>query len=197
MLNRRLLPLSLVLGLAACTTQKPAPLPPGHGHARTVPAATAPAVSAPLPAATGKSSYQPLYGSSPIAPPVNTPPSVAQPSRQLADGSRVPALQSLLAAAQGQLAGGDLDGAGASLERAQRLAPQSATVYQRLADVRLRQQRPAEAEQLLRKALGFAGSPAQQAVIWRALAVAQQKQGNAAGAQDALARASALDGAHP
>lgn len=122
------------------------------------------------------------------------PPAVAQPGRQLADGSHVPALTATLAAAQGQVQAGDLDGAAITLERAQRMAPQSATVYQRLADVRLRQQRPAEAEQLLRKALGFAASTAQEAAIWRALAVAEQREGNAGGAADALSRAAALDG---
>jgi tetratricopeptide (TPR) repeat protein len=131
---------------------------------------------------------------SPLAPPVPAPPNVSQPARQLADGSHVPALQATLAAAQNQLQSGDLDGAGITLERAQRMAPQSATVYQRLADVRLRQGRPAEAEQLLRKALGFAASSAQAAAIWRSLAVAEQRQGNAAGAADAQNRAAALDG---
>jgi tetratricopeptide (TPR) repeat protein len=201
MLNRRFLPLCLVLVLAACATQKPVPSPAHqHGHVRpgspAGAASAAPAgASAAVPAA---STSQPLYANSPLAlPPLPPPPSVAQPMHQLADGSHVPAVQALLATAQNQSVAGDLDGAMGSLERALRVAPQSAVIYQRMADVRLRQQRPAEAEQLLRKALSLAGSTGQQAAVLRSLAVAEQKQGNVAGAQDALARAAALEGGHP
>ncbi len=120
-----------------------------------------------------------------------------QPSRQLADGSQVPAVQSLLASSERALARGETDIAAVSLERAQRLAPQSATVYQRLADVRLRQERPAEAEQLARKALAFTNHPTQQAAIWRQIAAARQQQGKAAAAQEAADRASLLEGRAP
>lgn len=80
------------------------------------------------------------------------------------------------------------------LERAQRLAPQSAAVYQRLADVRLRQKRAPEAEQLARKGLALAVGAAQQAAFWRQIAAARQQQGMIQAAQEALARAAALDG---
>ncbi|MCC2638387.1 MAG: hypothetical protein K0Q68_2106 [Moraxellaceae bacterium] len=117
-----------------------------------------------------------------------------QPQRQLADGSQLPAVRGLIAAADGALSRGEVDLAAVNLERAQRLAPQSALVYQKLANIRLRQKRAAEAEQLARKALAFAGSPAQQATLWQLIASARQMQGQHAAAREARARAAALQG---
>lgn len=129
----------------------------------------------------------------PLPPVVPPPPVVPQPKRQLADGANLPAVQALLRTAKQQLSANDLKGAASSLERAQRLAPQSATVYQQLAAVRMRQSRAAEAEQLLRKGLAYAQSPSQQAAIWRQIAAARSKQGNGAGAQAALQNAKNID----
>lgn len=120
------------------------------------------------------------------------PPRRPQPARQLADGAQLPAVKGLVTAADGALARGDVELAAVNLERAQRLAPQSAVVYQRLASVRLRQKRPAEAEQLARKALAYASSPAQQAALWQLIATARQSQGQHAQAQEARAKAAAL-----
>jgi tetratricopeptide (TPR) repeat protein len=102
-------------------------------------------------------------------------------------------VQGLLASAERAARSGDLDLAAVNLERAQRLAPQSATIYQRLAELRLRQRRPAEAEQLARKALAYTAQAAQQAVLWRQIAVARQQQGQSASALEAQQRASALE----
>jgi tetratricopeptide (TPR) repeat protein len=115
----------------------------------------------------------------------------------LADGSQLPAVKGLLAAANSALARGDVELASVNLERAQRLAPQSATVYQKLAGTRLRQKRPAEAEQLARKALAYAGTPAQQAALWQLIANARQMQGQHAQAREAQARATALQTGAP
>lgn len=112
--------------------------------------------------------------------------------RVLADGAQLPAVRGLMAAADAALAKGEVELAAVNLERAQRLAPQSALVYQRLAGLRLRQKRPAEAEQLARKALGYASGAAQQASLWRVIANARQMQGLQAEAQEARARAAAL-----
>ena len=117
-----------------------------------------------------------------------------QPVRQLADGSRLPAVRGLLNAADRAVQAGDLDRASANLERAQRMAPQSALVYQRLADVRLRQKRPADAEQMARKALAFTAQMAQQAALWRQIAAARQQQGQTQAAQEALQKAALLEG---
>ena len=172
--------LSLAVLLASCATTPRAPLPPRPVPA-IEPATGAVVVPPPAPAA--------VHDSPPV--PVEPPRKPATP-RVLADGAQLPAVRGLLSAADAALAKGDVELAAVNLERAQRLAPQSAQVYQRLATVRLRQKRPAEAEQLARKALGYASGPAQQASLWLVIASARQMRGLQAEAQDARARAAAL-----
>jgi hypothetical protein len=93
----------------------------------------------------------------------------------------------LLTTAQQQQAGGDLNGASSSLERAQRVAPREPQVLYRLAQVRMAQGDAPQAEQLARRGLTFAsGRPALQASLWELIAQAREKQGDSAGA--ALAR---------
>ncbi|MBK5416332.1 hypothetical protein [Pseudomonas sp. TH31] len=93
----------------------------------------------------------------------------------------------LLTTAQQQQAGGDLNGASSSLERAQRVAPREPQVLYRLAQVRMAQGDAPQAEQFARRGLTFAsGRPDLQANLWELIAQAREKQGDAAGA--ALAR---------
>jgi tetratricopeptide (TPR) repeat protein len=173
-----------VVVLTACSHTPPASVPVTDGPAAATPAVR-PEASATMPEA-------PL----PVPPALSyRPPTSAQASRPLADGSQLPAVQGLLSAADRAVRKGDLELAAVSLERAQRLAPQSAAVYQRFADVRLRQKRPAEAEQLARKALAYTAVPAQQAQLWRQIAAARQQQGQMPLAQEALQRALALEAA--
>ncbi|MFJ7286463.1 hypothetical protein [Pseudomonas sp. NPDC099000] len=93
----------------------------------------------------------------------------------------------LLTTAQQQQAGGDLNGASSSLERAQRVAPREPQVLYRLAQVRMAQGDAAQAEQFARRGLTFAnGRPALQASLWELIGQSREKQGDSAGA--ALAR---------
>ncbi|MCY1204625.1 hypothetical protein D9M68_240960 [compost metagenome] len=93
----------------------------------------------------------------------------------------------LLTTAQQQQGGGDLNGAAASLERAQRIAPREPQVLYRLAEVRMAQGDAAQAEQFARRALTYAnGRPALQASLWDLIARARDRQGDPSGA--ALAR---------
>ncbi|CAH0257613.1 hypothetical protein [Pseudomonas brassicacearum] len=93
----------------------------------------------------------------------------------------------LLTTAQQQQAGGDLNGASSSLERAQRVAPREPQVLYRLAQVRMAQGDAPQAEQLARRGLTFSsGRPALQASLWELIGQAREKQGDSAGA--ALAR---------
>ncbi|MEX3773869.1 hypothetical protein [Pseudomonas sp. MYb118] len=93
----------------------------------------------------------------------------------------------LLTTAQQQQAGGDLNGASSSLERAQRVAPREPQVLYRLAQVRMAQGDAPQAEQFARRGLTFAnGRPALQASLWELIGQAREKQGDSAGA--ALAR---------
>lgn len=185
--------LLLAVFLAACSHTPPSSVPvttssstTGAGSAGSRPALPDTAVA---PGGSDKA------GGTAAVPPALSyrPPSSAQPPRQLADGSQLPAVQGLLNAADRALRSGDLDMAAVNLERAQRLAPQSAAVYQRFAEVRLRQKRPAEAEQLARKALAYAAAPTQQAQLWRQIAAARQQQGQMAQAQEAVQRAVVLE----
>ena len=132
-------------------------------------------------------------------PPAAIPPSLlvkpapAQPVRKLADGRDMPAVQGLLASAEMRLQQGDLEEAANSLERAQRLAPQSSAVYLKLSETRLRQNRVLEAEQLARKVLAFAQGAAQQAALWRLVAMAAERQGKAETAAQARQKAEQLE----
>ena len=105
----------------------------------------------------------------------------------------MPAVQGLLQTAERDRRAGRLDAAASALERAQRLAPQSAIVYQRLAEVRLLQQRPAEAEHLARKGMGFAVGAGAQASLWRLIADACRQQGRVQAADEAAMRAATLE----
>jgi len=89
----------------------------------------------------------------------------------------------LLSTAQQQQAGGDLNGASSSLERAQRVAPREPQVLYRLAQVRMAQGDAPQAEQTARRALTMAnGRPDLQASLWELIAQAREKQGDSAGA---------------
>lgn len=185
---RSLMP-AAVLGaalLAGCTTSPRAP------------SAYPPASPYPAPPASGEAPAPASEGT--VVPPPSPTPEAARrsPPRQLADGAQLPAVKGLLATADAALAKGKVDLAAVNLERAQRLAPQSAIVYQKLATVRLRQSRPAEAEQLARKALGYASGAAQQAALWQIIASARQMRGMQPEAREARSRAAALQaGAEP
>lgn len=92
----------------------------------------------------------------------------------------------LLTTAQQQQGSGDLNGASASLERAQRIAPREPQVLYKLAQVRLAQGDAAQAEQVARRGLSLAnGRPTLQASLWEIIAKARAAQGDAAGAASA------------
>ncbi|SDV05172.1 tetratricopeptide repeat protein [Pseudomonas mucidolens] len=96
----------------------------------------------------------------------------------------------LLTTAQQQQAGGDLNGASSSLERAQRVAPREPQVLYRLAQVRLAQGDAPQAEQFARRGLTLAnGRPDLQASLWGVIAQAREKQGDATGAAQARQKA--------
>ncbi|QJI27279.1 hypothetical protein HKK55_00655 [Pseudomonas sp. ADAK18] len=96
----------------------------------------------------------------------------------------------LLTTAQQQQAGGDLNGASSSLERAQRVAPREPQVLYRLAQVRMAQGDAPQAEQFARRGLTLAnGRPDLQASLWGLIGDAREKQGDATGAAQARQKA--------
>ena len=96
----------------------------------------------------------------------------------------------LLTTAQQQQAGGDLNGASSSLERAQRVAPREPQVLYRLAQVRMAQGDAPQAEHFARRGLSLAnGRPDLQASLWALIGDARAAQGDAAGAAQARQKA--------
>ncbi|KFF45866.1 hypothetical protein JH25_19300 [Pseudomonas sp. BRG-100] len=96
----------------------------------------------------------------------------------------------LLTTAQQQQAGGDLNGASSSLERAQRVAPREPQVLYRLAQVRMAQGDAPQAEQFARRGLSLANDrPDLQASLWALIGDARAAQGDAAGAAQARQKA--------
>ncbi|XMB49766.1 hypothetical protein QQ999_28545 [Pseudomonas fluorescens] len=96
----------------------------------------------------------------------------------------------LLTTAQQQQAGGDLNGASSSLERAQRVAPREPQVLYRLAQVRMAQGDAPQAEQFARRGLSLAnGRPDLQASLWALIGDARAAQGDATGAAQARQKA--------
>ncbi len=106
-----------------------------------------------------------------------------------------PAVVALVDNANRQAGSGELDGAAAALERALRIEPRNAGLWQRLADIRLRQNQPGQAESLALKSNTLAvGDKATQAGNWRIIAKARRMRDDVDGAHQADSRADALIG---
>ncbi|TWI50893.1 hypothetical protein IQ22_03815 [Pseudomonas duriflava] len=173
---------------------------PGDNAApiQTFPAAPASAPISTGPITIGPSMEGPAAPSSnsTYVPPASTPsaptgiPSSNSGNGLAADEQLDGPILALLTTAQQQQSGGDLNGASSSLERAMRIAPREPQVLYRLAEVRLAQGDAAQAEQLARRGLTYAGGrPALQASLWSLIAQSRERQGDAAGAAAARQRA--------
>ncbi|MED5612011.1 tetratricopeptide repeat protein [Pseudomonas sp. JH-2] len=136
---------------------------------------------------------QPSYQQQAPAAPVQAPSGIPSRNAPLAADEQLdgPVL-ALLTTAQQQQGSGDLNGASASLERAQRIAPREPQVLYKLAQVRLAQGDAAQAEQVARRGLSLAnGRPTLQASLWDVIAKAREAQGDATGAATARQNAKA------
>ena len=164
---------------------------PGGGAVSSAPISTSPITPGPItpgPIDTSPVQSAPVSQGSYSMP--STPsgiPSASSGGGLSADEQLDGPVLALLTTAQQQQAGGDLNGASSSLERAQRVAPREPQVLYRLAQVRMAQGDAPQAEQFARRGLTFAnGRPDLQANLWELIAQAREKQGDSAGA--ALAR---------
>ena len=163
---------------------------PGGGAVASAPISTAPITPGPItpgPIDTSPVQSAPINQGSYSMP--STPSGIPSSSAGglSADEQLDGPVLALLTTAQQQQAGGDLNGASSSLERAQRVAPREPQVLYRLAQVRMAQGDAPQAEQFARRGLTMAsGRPALQASLWELIAQAREKQGDSAGA--ALAR---------
>lgn len=180
----------------AAPLSTPSPITPGPQYGAPASQATPSSVTA-----TGGFSQQvyqqpayqqPAYHQpAPIPAPVQAPSGIPSRNAALAADEQLdgPVL-ALLTTAQQQQGSGDLNGASASLERAQRIAPREPQVLYKLAQVRLAQGDAGQAEQVARRGLSLAnGRPALQSSLWEVIAKSREAQGDAAGA--AAARQSA------
>ncbi|MCF5050415.1 hypothetical protein GIW50_18665 [Pseudomonas syringae] len=167
---------------------------PGAGAATSAPISAEPWT--PGPSASGPIDTAPIQ-TAPINQGAYTMPSTPSgiPSSSSAGGLSAdeqldgPVL-ALLTTAQQQQAGGDLNGASSSLERAQRVAPREPQVLYRLAQVRMAQGDAPQAEQFARRGLTLAnGRPDLQASLWALIGDARAAQGDAAGAAQARQKA--------
>ena len=169
---------------------------PGAGATTSTPISTQPITPGPIssgPITPGPVDSGPLTPSTSYSMP-STPsgiPSASSSSGGLsADEQLDGPVLALLTTAQQQQAGGDLNGASSSLERAQRVAPREPQVLYRLAQVRMAQGDAPQAEQFARRGLTLAnGRPDLQASLWGLIAQAREQQGDAAGAAQARQKA--------
>lgn len=127
----------------------------------------------------------------PIAPPVPEVPKEPEalvPLETFAPQS--PAVGSLVMAANENTQGGNLDSAVSSIERAIRIEPRNATLYYKLAVLRLKQSKPRLAEDIARKAALLAvNDNALKKHSWLLIANARELQNNKDGAKKAKAEA--------
>lgn len=107
--------------------------------------------------------------------------------------SRNTAVVSLLDKARQQSATGQTEAAGASLERALRIEPRNAALWQELARLRLEQGQYRQAANLAAKSNAFAGSDRRlRAENWRLIGEARRGLGDERGAQAAFSKARSL-----
>lgn len=160
------------------------PTPSDSGVVVMVP--TQPQVSTPLISTPLTSSIEENPAPVPIYQPTPEPSGVPRSNTLAADEQLDGPVLALLTTASQQENGGDLNGAASSLERAQRIAPREPQVLYRLAQVRLAQGDAAQAEQLARRGLSYAGGRnALQASLWELIAQSRERQGDPAGAASA------------
>jgi predicted Zn-dependent protease len=111
-------------------------------------------------------------------PPTSTPPSDS------------PAVLALMQEANDNSASGQLDNAAATLERAIRIQPRNALLWQKLAEVRLKQNQPGLAEDLAKKSNVLAkDNKSLVGKNWSIIADARRQKGDAEGASDADSKA--------
>lgn len=161
-----------------------------------------PAASAPAPADTAVAMTTPPPAPAPVAPsapaprpdqpaPPPKPPADLPPAEITRDGNQ--AVVALLESADKYVKNNQLDKAGAALERALRIEPRNAGIWHDLAQIRLHQGRYQQAESLASKSNNLAGSNRTlQSRNWKLIGSARKAGGNAAGAEEAEARASQL-----
>jgi tetratricopeptide (TPR) repeat protein len=154
-------------------------------------AAEQPAETAPPETETPADQPKSPETSAPAAPPAAEAPKQPEELQPLETfAPQTPAVGSLVMAANEESQGGNLDSAVSSIERAIRIEPRNATLYYKLAVLRLKQSKPRLAEDLARKAALLAVNDNNlKKHSWLLVANARELQGNIEGAKKAKAEA--------
>ena len=194
-----ILPLCLFLGLALAVSG--CAKPPVRNYPR--PGASIPA---PQPKVSTRTQPQPVRRSEAPPPAVQTPPPAPyekpldpvgiRPGSGASgkEGYLLAATTPLADQARRQLAGGDLDGAQTTAERAVRIDPNNADLWHLMGEIQLARKNYSQAEQLARKSNLLAkGDGLLQARNWRLIAECLQAGNDAAGAANALGKARELE----
>lgn len=169
------------------------------GPQRTPPRSTPVVVATPLPRP------EPRVITAPLPVPVPSRPVEIQPGPQIMgapqpqsvevqpvqmETQESPVVVSLLAQADQQSGSGNLDRAAASVERGLRIEPRNARLWSRLAQIRIEQKRPQQAEALAKKSNRFArGNRSTLAKNWKIIAAARTLSGNTKSAAEASSTA--------
>lgn len=185
---------------------EPVPEPPPAAAAPTSESAPSPAAAAPAkptpPAPAGQEPAPPAKPPKPVAP--QQPPSpepapapapaappapevaMAPPPSGLAPSGMPPAVDTLAGRAEQQRQTGDYGGAAATLERALRIQPQEAYLWNRLARVRLEQGLGSQAGNLAARSNALAGDQAKlKQNNWDVIATVRRQSGDVQGALEA------------
>lgn len=197
-----ILPLCLFLGAALAVSG--CAKPPVRNYPR--PGASIPAPQPKVSTRTQPQAPKPVPRAEAPPPAVQTPPPAPYEKPLAPVGTRPGSGASgkegyLLAAttpladqARRQLAGGDLDGAQTTAERAVRIDPNDADLWHLMGEIQLARKNYSQAEQLARKSNLLAkGDRPLQARNWRLIAECLQAGNDAAGAANALGRARELE----
>lgn len=150
----------------------------------------------------------PTFRADPLSPPVETPAAVTAPTPTAAEvmpayateEARVPAgtspaVVALLTDADRSRSAGDLDAAVMAMERALRIDSRNPTLTYKLAQLRIKQNKPQLAEELAGKAALLAGSDLDlKRKSWMLIAEARRMQQNLQGAKEAKIKAESFFG---
>jgi len=112
-----------------------------------------------------------------------------RPARRETQGQASPAVLALVRQADRRREAGDLAGAQSTLERAVTIEPGNARLWLDLAQLRLAQDEPRQAEQLALRAVEHARDNRTLSAAWKLVAEARRAMGDEAGAREAEERA--------
>lgn len=167
----------------------PAPVPLESAPVESTPLETSEPSSLPSPPAPSSTVEARPAESLPVPPP--PPPVELTPFEPIEATVRLsPAVGALVSVAKQNSKSGDLDSAAASIERAIRIEPRNATLFYKLALLRLDQSKPRLAEDLAKKSALLASTDnTLKKHCWLLIAHAREIQQDFAGAKEARAKA--------